>query len=178
MNIIKELKKLKKELAVNIDISAINLTEGQQYVLDLETKEKITVFTCFPQRQLGQTTACLLKAIQLSNEGNVKVTIFTIPFNNVDILNSFFMNLAEHCKFEDKIITRHKATNSSFYHLKNGSTIEFKSITNINQLRGIRTDYALIDDANLNDQDSLDAIMRSLEVSEKGGQAFFFPKRR
>ena len=181
MNIIEKLKSIKEQMVKAIkliDLSAINLTEGQKYVLDLNTSEAVTVFNCFNRRQEGQSTGALLKAIQLSNENNVDILVSCKYQSGLRYKQELFEYLLRACHSENKAKLERGSSKHLVYIMANGSTITFRSLYGTTDLDGLRYDYAINDDTNLNDQEYLNAIVATVLSSKKGGQAFFFPTIR
>lgn len=179
MDIIKGFEELKEKLKqedINIDISAINLREDQQYVLNLDTDERATVFTCFTQRGIGQSTAAILKAIQLSNLREKEILILCQYSSQLRYKRFLFEDIINRCDQSSKIRLGYNSASSASYRLSNGSNIVFRQ-SSVAALRGIRADYIIMDDVRLDDQERLDAAMMTI-APFPNGQAFFFPQIR
>lgn len=174
IDIINELIEIKSKVGL-IDISNINLTMNQQYVLDLETNERITVFTGFRERGTGQTWAAILKVIQLSNLKRKDIIVLSgYSIHQVQYMAKEFEDILEICNSEKSIISRIKNGPQCVYKLTNGSTIRFLSGKSESHIRGYRADYVVGDNINIYNEKLVQAI-QCITFPTDDGQIFVFP---
>lgn len=164
MDIIKSIKENRKYY---ID----TITKEQQYVLEYETNERVTAFSCFDKRGCGRSTAACLKAIKLSDEGNKHILVFSNTYAGAEHnFKTTFKLLKDN---NIKIAEIRRVQMDMFIRLINGSYIKFMLATTAN-VRGRAVNYVLIDDADL--QRNRDIIESAVmcTMNDKNGQAFYF----
>lgn len=177
INIISELIEIKSNIGL-IDTSAINLNLRQQYVLDLKTEERITVFTGFEIRGSGQTWATILKAIQLSNRRRKDVLVLSgYSVKQVRYMAEEFETILEICDSEKCIVSSIRNGNQYIYNLTNGSTIRFLSGKSESHLRGCKADYVVADNMDIYDERLIQTI-NCITFPIENGQSFIFPIMR
>lgn len=147
------------------------ITKEQQYVLEYETDERVTAFSCFRERQSGRSTAVCLKAIKLSDEGNKHILVCSNTYAGVEHNFETTFKLLKENKI--KIAEIRKAKMDMFIRLSNGSHIKFIIATEAN-MRGRTVNYVLIDDADLQRNRFIIESVVMCTMNDKKGQAFYF----